>query len=236
MILKMIPQFVTPFRAIVAGPSLAGKTNFVLNLIKNREKIFDGAAIHEIIWCCKNISFIPLELKNEPNVRIYEGIISLEELKPDTLLIIDDLMNNLSIEVSDIFSVHSHHKRISVILIVQNLFHNDKYMRNCSLNSNYFILMRNPRFESQFDYFARQISSGNWRNLRKVYNTVCSQPYTPFIIDLTQKVSEINKYKSNIFNEGYYEAFATEQDLIKCCKDSFITDEKDKVLVFIPAQ
>lgn len=226
-------QFVLPFRAIVAAPSLSGKSTFVMNMIKNRDKLFEGDPIQEILWVCRNKKFAPDDLKSIPNVRIFEGMIDLDELKPNTLLVLDDQMDYLSQQISEIFSIHSHHMRVSVILIVQNLFHSNKYMRNISLNSNYFILMKNPRHSGQFSYFARQLNSANWRNLEKVYNSVCTKPFAPFIIDLSMKTNDINKYKTNIFNDDFYESFATEADISRCCSESFETDEKDKVLVSV---
>lgn len=226
-------HFHSPFRAIVSAPSLSGKSTFVMNLIKNKDKLFDGPPIKEIVWCCRRSKFAPPELTHIPNVRIYECMIDLDELKPDTLLVLDDLLDCLSPKISEVFTVHSHHSRISVILIVQNLFHNDKYMRTISLNSNYFILMRNPRHSGQFGCFARQIDSENWRNLQKVYNTVCSRPYVLFIIDLSQNTNDISRYKTNIFNDDFYESYLTSEDISRCCTESFETDDKDKVLVSV---
>lgn len=224
-------HFQLPFRLIISAPSFAGKSCLVLSIIKNREKLFNGPPIKHIVWCCKNKNFAPSELKDMPNARIYEGIIDLCELKPDTLIIIDDQMNALSQEVLELFTVHSHHLNISVILILQNLFHQNKYMRDISLNSNYFILLKNPRDEGQFKYLARQINGDNWKNLSKVYSEVCGEAYHPLMIDLSQKTNNLLKYKTNIINENYFETYATENDIQKCCPNSFDTDDGEKIFV-----
>ena len=39
----------------------------------------------------------------------------------------------------------SHHRNLSVIYIVQNLFHQGKGSRSISLNSHYLVLFKNPR-------------------------------------------------------------------------------------------
>lgn len=224
-------HFQLPFRAIISGPSFAGKSCLVLNIIQNRESLFNGPPLKHIIWCCKNKKFAPAELKNIPIAKIYEGIIDLNDLKPNSLIIIDDQMNALSQEILELFTVHSHHLNISVILILQNLFHQNKYMRDISLNSNYFILLKNPRDEAQFQFFARQINYDNWKNLLKVYKDVCGEAYHPLVIDLSQKTNNLLKYKTNIFNNDYFETYATENDIQQYCPESFETNDSEKVFL-----
>lgn len=226
-------HFQLPFRLIISGPSFAGKTCLVLNLIKNREQIFNGPSIKHIVWCCKNKSFAPEEIHREPIAKIHEGLIDINDLKPHTLLIVDDQMNSLSEQILELFTVHSHHKNISIILIVQNLFHQNKFMRDISLNANYFILLKNPRDVQQFQYFARQINGENWKNLLKVYDDVCGVAYQPLVIDLSQKTNNLVKYKTNIFNKNFFETYTTENDIQKLCTESFITHDNDKVFVII---
>lgn len=102
-------------------------------------------------------------------------------------------------------------------------------MRDISLNSNYFILLKNPRDEAQFQYFARQINYDNWKNLVRVYNDVCEEAYRPLVIDLSQKSNGLLKYKTNIFDNDYFETYATENDVQKYCSESFETMDSDKV-------
>lgn len=226
-------HFQLPFRLIISGPSFSGKTCLVLNIIKNREQLFDGPSIKHLVWCCKNKSFVPEEIARMPMVEIYEGLADLNDLKPHTLLVIDDLMSTLSNEILDVFTVHSHHLNISIILIVQNLFHQNKCMRDVSLNSNYFCLLKNPRDVGQFQYFARQINYDNWKNLLKVYSDVCGVAYQPLIIDLSQKTDNLFKYKTNILNKNYFETYATETDIQNSCSESFTAHDNDKVYVAV---
>jgi len=54
------------------------------------------------------------------------------------LIILDDLLNDAySKEMCDLFTKGSNHRNISVILITQNLFHQERYCRNISLNAKY---------------------------------------------------------------------------------------------------
>jgi len=59
--------------------------------------------------------------------------------------------------VTDIFTKISHHRDISVLHLIQNLFDNNKYARTISLNSHYLALFKNPRDVGQFEVLARQM-------------------------------------------------------------------------------
>lgn len=220
----------TPLRMLVCGPSQAGKTQFCLKLIKNKEQAFDSH-VNEIFWCCRNKKFAPDELKNDINVKIIQGIVETDDLKPNSLIVIDDMMHLLTSDVLELFSVNSHHINCNVILILQNLFHTNKYLRSISLNASYFCLFRNPRDVSNFYFLAKQIEPNNWRNLLHCYNSVCSRPYQPFIIDLTQNAHNVLKYRTDVFNDGHFVSFATNDDLLRFCPETFQTGEYDTVHV-----
>lgn len=143
-------QIITPSRIIVAGPSMAGKTHFIFQLVKYRDLIFSGK-FRQIIYClppnCYNLhmDFIN-DLKNEChdlNLKIIEDMpdidaLALDRDKDSKLLIIDDLMRKAfnSSDMLDLITQKSHHANISVILTTQNIFFPSKFgksiVRNCS--------------------------------------------------------------------------------------------------------
>ena len=47
--------------------------------------------------------------------------------------------------------------KASMILILQNLFHQGKYNRDISLNSHYFILFKNPKDVGQIKVLGRPL-------------------------------------------------------------------------------
>jgi hypothetical protein len=51
------------------------------------------------------------------------------------LIILDDLMDETDQRVASMFTTKSHHRNISVMYIVQNLFHRGKHNRTISLNA-----------------------------------------------------------------------------------------------------
>ena len=71
--------------------------------------------------------------------------------------------------VANIFTRGSHHRNVSVILLVQNLFHKNKHVRTISLNSHYLVLYKNPRDASQIANLFRQMYLTRWRFAVEAY-------------------------------------------------------------------
>ena len=64
-------------------------------------------------------------------------------------------------EIANLFTKFSHHMNINVIFVVQNIFHHGKEMRTISLNTHYFILLKDPRDRRQAMVLADQTFPGN---------------------------------------------------------------------------
>ena len=63
----------------------------------------------------------------------------MDSINPETrnLFIIDDMMGEKDGVISKLFTKKSNHGNLSVIYIVQNLFHQSKEHRTISLNASY---------------------------------------------------------------------------------------------------
>ena len=61
-----------------------------------------------------------------------------------TLLIIDDIMKDATQdkEICELFTEGAHHRNLSVICIMQNLFNKGTENRTMSLNSQYIVLLK----------------------------------------------------------------------------------------------
>lgn len=220
----------------VVGASQSGKSSFVARLILNRDKLIVGSPIKKIIWCCRSKSFVPTQLNNIKDIVIVEGLPNLKKILPNSLIIIDDLMiEAFNRSVCELFTVDSHHRSVSVILLLHNLFYQSKFAREVSLNNQYIIFFRNLRDQTQFSIFARQICPDNWRSLTKVYKEATSLPYSYFLIDLTQEANEIFRYKSNIFNPIFFECYTTIEDAKKHSEDQQIFSIEKKPAFFARA-
>lgn len=75
------------------------------------------------------------------------------------ILVLDDLMIDAAenMEMVHLLCVGSHHNNITVIHLLQNLFHKGKAMRTASLNCHYCILFPSYRDRLQIQTFGKQI-------------------------------------------------------------------------------
>ena len=97
------------------------------------------------------------------------------------------LMDKIDHSVELLFTKLSHHYNISVIHITQNLFQGKKENRTISLNSNYFVLFKNVRDQTQFAILARQMFLDNPKYAIESYKDATQKPYGYLVIDLKLK-------------------------------------------------
>ena len=78
------------------------------------------------------------------------------------LIVFDDQMIDVSKDkrTVNLFTCGSHHRNLSVIYIVQNLFHQGNGSRSISLNSHYLVLFKNPWDKLQILTLAKQMYPG----------------------------------------------------------------------------
>src|ERR1700689_83903 len=125
-------RFKSPFSAFVAGPSGSGKTVLIRSLLEYKSSIFNSPP-QKILWCHGQWQSAYEKPIKGSNVVYHEGFPNKEYLvknKPN-LIIIDDLMNEVASnkEMTNLFTKFSHHMRIDVMFVVQNVFHHGKEMR-----------------------------------------------------------------------------------------------------------
>ena len=97
-----------------------------------------------------------------------------------------------------LFSVGSHHKNLSIIFIIHNLFHYGKEMRTVSLNSHYIILFKNPRDRLQISTLARQMYPGQSQFLVEAFQDATKEAYGYIIIDLKPTTTDKLRIRSGI--------------------------------------
>lgn len=116
-----------------------------------------------------------------------------------TAFVFDDLMsecvnNNM---IAEAFTKKRHHRGVSVIVMVQNLFIQGKVMRTIHLNSEYIILFGNIRDKSQFAHFARQLEPTHSKRLLEAYIDATKEPYSHFLVDLKTLTPNPLRYRSD---------------------------------------
>ena len=126
-------QLVHPFTCMVAGMTGSGKTVWVQSLLQQAQTVIDQSP-ERIIWCYSQWrpAYTQL-LMMVPTIEFVKGI--PESLENDSyldinirnLIVIDDQMIEAGKDnrIVNLFT-KGHHRKLSVIYIVQNLFHQGK--------------------------------------------------------------------------------------------------------------
>jgi len=198
-------KFVHPFRCIVAGPSQSGKSFFTKQLISRSHELIQPPPT-QIIWAFGEANATGMkEIQSVSPVPItfVEGLPDMTEISEGrTLIILDDLMHHAgkSQTISEIFTQMSHHRNISIILMLQNIFHQGRSMRDVSINTKYMVLFKNPRDNGQIKYLSRQIYPGNSNFLLDAFNKATSRPHGYLILDFAQSTPENRRILTGIFS------------------------------------
>ena len=83
-----------------------------------------------------------------------------------------------------LFTPGSHHRNLSVIYSVQNLFHQRKDNRSISQNSHYLVLFKNPREKLQILTMAKQMYPGQTHFFLNQCEEAVKRPFGYLLIDL----------------------------------------------------
>ena len=194
-------EFEHPFSMIVAGPSRSGKTHWVIDLLVNMEtRIVPTPA--SITYCYahwqKKYDYLK---ENDPSVQFYEGLPSTAHFKTlsNAIVVFDDLMDASmgNQNMMNMFTEKSHHQNISVILMMQNIFHQGSKSRSIQLNTQYMVLFKNARDRQQIKTLARQMYPQKWKNFMEHFEYETSKPFGKVIIDLRPSTGEEHRLVSD---------------------------------------
>ena len=200
--------FKHPFRCFIAGPSCCGKTHLLNDIILNQNKLIDKK-IDRIVWCYNSwqpsyetLKYLNLLFK-DLSFEFYEGLIGIDtfDSSKNNLLVIDDLMHlsKDNDEIYKLFTIHSHHRNISVFLVSQNIFSKGKFTREISLNCSNKILFRNPRDGTQISILARQLFPGKVKAFMEIVKDFeGNNKHGYLFLDFNQTTDERLRIQTNI--------------------------------------
>ena len=195
-----------PYTCIVAGTTGSGKTRWTRYLLKYwKDQIKIKKPKLTVLWCYGQWQYlyrIPIRNKNV-NVIYHDGVPSIEQIKktkPD-IIVIDDLMDQIkkNESIKTLFIKGSHHLGISVMFIVQNIFHQDKNMRTISLNSHYINVMKGVRLTQQICILGNQIFPGKGRKIVSVFNRATQREFTYLLFDLHPRSVDKFRLRTRLF-------------------------------------
>ena len=102
--------------------------------------------------------------------------------------------------IVNLFTRGSHHRNLSVIYIVQNLFYQEKDSRSISLNSHYLILFKNPRDKLQIVKLAKQMYPGQTNFFIKQYEEAVKRPFGYLLVDLKTTTPDNCRLRTNVLS------------------------------------
>lgn len=185
--------FDCPAATMLVGPSMSGKTVLTMKILQQASLMY-RIPPKKIIYAYGVYQNIFGELeKNIDNLTLHEGLpgkdiiesIGSEDPDEHSLLILDDLMEEIcrSSEMCTLFTREVHHRRISVLMISQNLFHQSKYSRTINLNSSYIILMKTCRDLQQIHHLSRQMFPSTPKRLLEAYEDATRVPHGYLVVN-----------------------------------------------------
>ena len=194
----MDPTWKHPFTCVIAGPTGSGKMVWVTRFLENINRIISETP-EEIVWCYGEWQPIYNGFKN---VTFIEGIPNVKEWEDSKrrLLILDDLMSETDQRVTDLFTKGSHHRNVSVMYIVQNLFGKNREHRTISLNCHYIVVFKNPRDGSQINHLAKQMYPGKMKYVQESFKDATLKPHGYLLVDLRQETPDHMRLRTSIFS------------------------------------
>ena len=202
----MYVPFSTPTSLLLAGPTMAGKTSFVIKLLENADKMFKEVPV-KILYCF--LAWQPAfeKLKKIANLTLHEGlpargeITELGLLNGHKVVIFDDMLKYIvnDLNIQEYVTVSSHHNNMTVILISQNIFAQGQTARTISLNCHYIILFQNKRDVSQVSRLGSQIMPGNVRYFVDSFEKATSRKYGYLLIDFSPHTEKKYQLRTRIF-------------------------------------
>ena len=148
-----------------------------------------------------------------PHIEFVKGIpTALEQdsyfdVNKHNSIVFDDQMIDASKDkrIVNPFIRGSHHRNLSVIYIVQNLFHQGKGSRSISLNSHYLVLFKNPRDKLHILTLAKQMYPGQTDFVLNQYEEALKRPFDYLLIDLKTTTQDNCRLRTNVLptEEGF---------------------------------
>ena len=146
-------------------------------------------------------------LKTMPEITFHQGmpydLVQSKYFGPNvlSLILFDDLMRTVMNDVTaaDLFTEGAHHRYISVVFVIQNLFFQGKKSRTISVNARYFILLKSPRDRQQVEAFGHQVYPRKSNTFSEAYEKATMRPHSYVVVDLYPMTPDSCRLRTNIF-------------------------------------
>ena len=170
-------KFLANHNTIIFGQTGAGKTHFVLEVIKRKLIL----PFPQNIYYMYSVEQDFMKTWNDTNTTPITFIKGLDFESMDTskpsMLVIDDLILSNNKEVGEMFILGSHHKKISLFFLTQTLFPNCSIFRTMSENAHYYVLFHCQRhIRKVHTLFHQAFDKENIKRVTNAYKRAGNKP------------------------------------------------------------
>ena len=185
--------WVHPFTSVIAGPTESGQSMFVRWFVHNIKHMMTPKPDRILRWYGEYQTLYG----TVKGIKFQQGLPDLDNLDPREkhLIILDHLMDETDQRVASLFTKKSHHRNISVMYIVQNLFHHS----TISLNAYYMVLFQNLTDVSQIMALAHQLYPRRTEFFLEAFARATARPHGYMVIDMKQNTPDILRLRTFIF-------------------------------------
>jgi hypothetical protein len=181
----------------------AGKTTWIFKLLSNKDRMLQPPP-HQVLYCYGIWQDLYKTKGSEMKfITFHEGLPdrqTVDALPIGSMIVLDDLshllFNNVDMEL--LFSQVSHHKKLTVCQLKNNIFYQGKHARTINLNTHIYVLLQNPRDMCQIVRLGSQIYPGKGRALLEAYEE-CMSTSGYIVLDLAPYSDPRYRIRTNIF-------------------------------------
>lgn len=200
-----------PSSIIISGPSQSGKTEFCINLLIHMKTLFHPIP-KNIIWFYGTHTETINRLKKNKrlNITFIEGVpkngfkhLMTNKDGSHSLFILDDVMTECSqnLEVTHLFCREGHHRNVSIILIMQDLFCSGTQRKTIIKNAHYLCLFKNPLDMSGVYNIAQRIMPRYIREFLAIFEDATRKKHGYLFIDGKQTTPSNARLRTDIFGD-----------------------------------
>lgn len=190
---------------IISGPSKSGKTMFVLEMLKRKDRLFRHP-IRNVYWFHGAAQDrVHDKLCTELGVIMKHGVPTEEDFEPiqrHDLVVIDDLQDEIKQDshITSLFLKQTHHRHFFAILIQQNIY-GDKEQRYRNANVHYWVGFNNPRNQRQLGEFLSRMYPSGKATIYRIFSHIMEQEgnYGYLFVDFTAERRSDLRLRSHIF-------------------------------------
>lgn len=203
-----------PFGKLVCGPVRSGKSTYIFNLLKNRDRLLSHHMDYILYFYGERSKTV-----NDIEVTFGSIVTTIQGMPEDLdsfirndgsygLMIFDDLMASAaySEQLLQLTTTKCQHHLISWILIMQNLFFGARERITMMRSAHYLTLFSNPLDQSIAQHLAGKIMPNDRKTFMDIYTYATNKPNGYLFIDGAQKTPPEARFRAQLF-DAYQQTF-----------------------------